>query len=170
VTTRSGRIEIGGVARAHGIRGEVVIFTHDPDSATLGEVATIFVGGIERTITNARDTHRGWLVALEGIATRNDAERLQGQPVEVDREALQLEPDDILLSDLLGCEVRRPDGSLWGKVAEIQTGDHQDLLVIHDGDIERLLPLVDEFVTQIDLETSTITIDPPEGLPESKRR
>ena len=28
----------------------------------------------------------------------------------------------------------------------------QDLLVIHDGDIERLLPLVDVFVTDIDLD------------------
>ena len=81
MTARSGRIEIGGVARAHGIRGEIVIFTHDPDSETLGNVTAIFVGGVERTITNARDTHRGWLVAIEGVTTRNEAELLQGKPV-----------------------------------------------------------------------------------------
>ena len=39
--------------------------------------------------------------------------------------------------------------------------------MIHDGEIERLLPLVDEFVTTIDLEAGVVTVDPPEGLPES---
>jgi 16S rRNA processing protein RimM len=165
----SPRIEIGGVARAHGIKGEVVIFTHDPDSTTLGDVETIFVGGVEMKISNARDTHRGWLVALAGVATRNDAERLQGKPVEVDRAQLQLDEEDVLLADLIGCTVRRPDGSTWGTVAHVHSHEFQDMLVIHDGEIERLLPLVDEFVTQIDLDERVVHVDPPEGLPESKR-
>ena len=53
------RVEIGGIARAHGIKGEVVIVTHDPDSDTLGRVETIYVSGKPRTIKAARDTHRG---------------------------------------------------------------------------------------------------------------
>jgi 16S rRNA processing protein RimM len=163
------RIEIGGVARAHGIRGEVVIITHDPDSETLGSATSIFVGGVERKILQARDTQRGWLIALEGIVTRNDAEALQGKPVEIDRAALELGDDDVLLDDLIDCEVRLPDGKLWGKVAEILIGAHQDLLVIHDGEIERMLPMVDEFVTSIDVEAGVVTVNPPEDLPEHKR-
>jgi 16S rRNA processing protein RimM len=164
------RIEIGGIARAHGIKGEVVIVTHDPDSDTLGRVETIYVAGTPRAIKGARSTHRGWLVALDGVVTRNDAEALQGQPVEVDRDALELDEDDVLLHDLVGCAVKKTDGTPWGTVAAIESGDFQDLLVIHDNGIERLLPLVDAFVTDIDLDTSTITVDPPEGLPESKAR
>jgi 16S rRNA processing protein RimM len=163
------RIEIGGVARAHGIRGEVVIVTHDPDSDTLANVDKIYVGGVERKVLQARDTQRGWLVVLEGVPTRNDAEALKGKPVEVDREALELDPDDVLLDDLINCEVRLPDGTPWGTVAEIIIGAHQDLLVIHDGEIERLLPLVDEFVTNVDVEAGVVTVSPPEDLPENKR-
>ena len=166
---RPARIEIGGVARAHGIKGEVVIVTHDPDSTTLGEVDRVWVGGIERQIRIARGTHRGWLVGLEGVATRNDAEALRGQAVEVARAALDLAEDDVLLADLLGCEVRRPDGAPWGTIAAVEAGDFQDLLVIHDGDLERLLPLVDAFVTEIDLDARVVIVDPPEGLPEHKR-
>jgi 16S rRNA processing protein RimM len=164
------RIEIGGVARAHGIRGEVVIVTHDPDSATLGNVSSIYVDGVERKIVQARDTQRGWLVALEGVITRNDAEALRGKKVEVDRDALELGDEDVLLDDLVDCEVRLPDGTPWGTIAEIMIGAHQDLLVIHDGEIERLLPLVDEFVTSIDVEAGVVTVSPPENLPESKLR
>ena len=164
------RVEIGGIARAHGIKGEVVIVTHDPDSDTLGRVETIYVAGQPRTIKVARHTHRGWLVVLDGVTTRNDAEALQGKPVEVDRDALELDEDDVLLHDLIGCKVVKTDGTPWGTVAAVEAGDFQDLLVIHDNGVERLLPLVDVFVTAIDLDASVITVDPPEGLPEGKAR
>ena len=163
------RVEIGGIARAHGIRGEVVIVTHDPDSETLGQVAEVWVDGALRSITSARPTHRGWLVLFDGVTTRNDAEALRGKQIEVDRAALELDDDDILLDDLVGCRVVLRDGTAWGSVAAVDAGV-QDLLVIHDGDIERLLPLVDAFVVAIDLAAGTVTVDPPEGLPENRRR
>jgi len=163
------RIEIGRIARAHGIRGEVVIITHDPASDVLDDLRQIWVNGVLRTITGARGTHRGWLIQLEGVLTRNDAEALRGQSVEVDRDQLALEDDDVLLDDLVGCKVQLADGTAWGEVVSVDSGAMQDTLVIHYGDRERLLPLVDEFVTRIDLEAGVITVAPPEGLPDSPR-
>ncbi len=162
------RIEIGRIARAHGIRGEVVIVTHDPESGLLDKLEIVWVAGVGRRVVLARDTHRGWLVQFEGVATRNDAEQLRGQAVEVDREALALGDDDILLDDLVGCQVKLVDGTPWGTIHSIDSG-MQDLLVIHDGELERLLPLVDEFVKVIDLESGVVVVDPPEGLPEHKK-
>jgi 16S rRNA processing protein RimM len=166
------RIEIGGIARAHGIRGEVVVHTHDPDSTTLAGIAeaqgTIWIGGIERKVLVARGTpHRGWLVELEGIATRNDAELLQGKVVEVDREDIELDDGDVLLDDMVGCKVVLKDGTDWGVIAAVDLGP-QDLLVIHAGEIERLLPLVDQFVIDIDIAARVVTVDPPPGLPENR--
>jgi len=161
------RIEIGRITRVHGIRGEVVIVTHDPESDLLDALEVLWVGGALRRVVRARNTQRGWLVQLEGIATRNDAEALRGQVIEVDRAAAGLGEDDVLLDDLVGCRVQRLDGTPWGTIAAIE-GGMQDRLVIHDGDIERLLPLVDVFVTAIDLEAGVVTVDPPEGLPEHK--
>jgi 16S rRNA processing protein RimM len=163
------RLEIGGVARVHGIRGEVVVHTHDPDSTILGEVDTIWVGGVQRKILQARGTHRGWLMAFEGVTTRNDAELLKGQIVEVDRAALGLEEGEVLLDDLVGCKVVCTDGRPWGTIAAVQLGP-QDLLLIHDGELERLLPFVDEFVKSIDVVAGIVTVDPPEGIPETKIR
>lgn len=162
------RLEIGGIARAHGIRGEVVIHTHDPDSTLLGEIEQIYVGGVVRKVLAARDTPRGWLVQLEGIVTRNDAEAVRGQIVEVDRDAVEIDEGEVLLDDLVGCQVVLPDGRPWGTIAAVDLGP-QDLLVIHDGEIERLLPLVDELVPNIDIDAGVVTVDPPEGLPETKR-
>lgn len=162
------RIEIGRVARAHGIRGEVVVVTHDPGSTVLDGIAAVWLGGARCRVLEVRDTQRGWLVLLDGVATRSDAEALRGQTVEVDRAVLELDEDDVLLGDLVGCEVRLVDGTPWGTVAAIDSG-MQDRLVIHDGELERMLPLVDEFVRSIDLEAGVVTVDPPEGLPTHRR-
>jgi 16S rRNA processing protein RimM len=158
------RIEIGWIARAHGIHGEVVIATHDPDSTLLEGIATIWVGGVACGVTGVRGTQRGWLVQLDGITTRNDAEAMRGKLVEVDREVLQLADEDVLLADLVGCRVELVDGTPWGTIHAVEPG-MQDLLVIHDGELERLLPLVDEFVKRIDLDGGVVTVDPPDGLP-----
>jgi 16S rRNA processing protein RimM len=166
--TDEARVEIGGVARAHGIRGEVVIVTHDPDSDTLGNVEQVFIGGVVRKVTGARDTQRGWLVQLEGIVTRNDAEALKGAVVEVLRSDLALENDDVLLQDLVGCKVVLVDGTPWGEIASIDVGPGQDRLVIHDNGVERMVPLVDVFLVKVDLDARVVTVDPPEGTPETK--
>jgi 16S rRNA processing protein RimM len=161
------RLEIGGVARAHGIRGEIVIFTHDPDSDTLGKIDSIYVGGVERKILGARDTQRGWLITLDGVVTRNDAEALKGKVVEIDRDLLELDDDDVLLEDMVGLECRLPDGTVWGTVHAVDPGAFQDLLIVHHGDVERMLPIVDVFVTSIDLDARVIIVTPPEGLPDT---
>ena len=162
------RIEIGGVARAHGIRGEVVIVTHDPDT-DLFDFGTLWIDGVLRKVIGARETPKGWLVELEGILTRNDAETLRGQAVAVDREQIEMTDGDVLLGDLIGLAVVKVDGTPWGTIASIDVGEMQNLLVIHDGELERMLPMVDEFVKNIDVERSVVTVDPPDGLPELKR-
>src|SRR5262249_44145704 len=95
------RIEIRRITRPHGIRGEVVIATRDTTDELLGGAETLWVGGVARKVLRARSTHRGWLVQLEAIATRNDAEALRGQRVEIDRAELALDDDDVLLDDLI---------------------------------------------------------------------
>ena len=163
------RLQIGGIARAHGIRGEVVIVTHDPDSTVLGTLPTIYIDGAPRRIVAARDTDRGWLVVLEGMTTRNEAEALRGKQIEVDRSVLDLDDDDVLLDDLVGCKVVKVDGTPWGTITAVESSPLQDRLVIEDGPVERMLPLVDQLVTHIDLDAGIVTVDPPEGLPEHKR-
>src|SRR5688500_10159547 len=103
-----GRIEVGFVARAHGIRGEVCAITHDPESTTLGDVEAVWIGGKRFTVIGARDTQKGWLLSLDGVPDRNAAEGLRGSTVEVEREDIELGEDEMLIADLVGCAVRLP--------------------------------------------------------------
>jgi 16S rRNA processing protein RimM len=163
------RVEIGVVARAHGIRGEVRVHLHNPASTALEEAETLWVGERAYAIEAARPVAGAYLVALEGVADRNAAEALRGRPVSVARDDLALDEGEFLLADLVGCRVELPDGSDWGLVSGLELGP-QDRLVIRQGDIERLLPVVDEFLIDIDLEARRIVVDPPADLPEDKAR
>ena len=166
------RIEIGGIARAHGIRGEVVVVTHDPDSTILEDVDELFIRDQRYVIKAARATHRGWLVALQGLENRNDAERLQGAAVAIDRSEIELADGEVILDDMIGCEVRLTDGTSWGQITEIDVGFQDRLIIVQTTPgaataIERMLPLVDQFVLKVDLEAGIVTIDPPDGIPQN---
>lgn len=161
--TRDELVEIGFVARAHGLRGEIVVGLHNPDSTALTVGEPLVIGGTSYLLASLRPGPSGLLVTLAGVDDRTAAEALRGKPVEVDRLRVT-EPDELLLEDLIGFEVRLIDGSSWGKVVGLELG-LQDRLVVHDADVERLVPVVDPLIVEIDSEGSVIVVNPPEGWP-----
>ena len=162
-------IEIGVVARAHGIRGEVRVHLHNPASTALDDAEVLWLGEREYAIESARPVAGAYLVALAGVEDRNAAEALRGRPVWVARDDIDLDEGELLLADLVGCRVELPDGSEWGVVSGLELGA-QDRLVIRQGEVERLLPVVDEFLLDIDVEARRIVVDPPADFPEDKAR
>jgi 16S rRNA processing protein RimM len=164
------RVEVGYVARAHGVRGELRVATHDPESTSLESAAEVWIGGERFAVDRARRVEGATLVRLEGVDDRDRAETLRGRPVEVSREALGLAEGEVLLADMIGCVAVLRDGSPYGRVVGIDVGDPQSRLVLHDGEVERLVPIVDEIVVEVDLEGARVVLDPPEGLPETPIR
>ncbi len=160
------RIEVAYVSRAHGVRGEVLAVPFVTGSTSLEEVDGAWIGGQYLAIERARPVPDGYLLVLAGVRDRDRAHALRGKTVELDRDALDLDDDEVLLADLVGCRVVTADGVAWGEVAAIEVGP-QDRLVIRDLDakVERLLPVVDEFLADIDLEARVITVTPPDGIP-----
>jgi 16S rRNA processing protein RimM len=165
-TTAGEMVEIGRVTRPHGVRGELRVAPHDPASTVLAGVDAVALDGRPYRVASARAVNGAYLLRLDGVGDRNAAEELRDARVSVARDALGLSEDDILLVDLVGCAVFLEDGSPWGEVVEVSVGP-QDRLVIHDGSVERLLPLVDAFVVAVDVDNRRIVVAPPDGLPES---
>jgi 16S rRNA processing protein RimM len=158
------RLAIGYVARAHGLRGELRVHTHDPESATLLEVRRVWIGGAERVVEAARPTSGAVLLLVAGIADRDAAEALKGQAVEVAREDVPLDEGEYLLADLPGCEVSAAGGASLGRVVEVMPAA-QPLLVVHGAGLERLIPVVPDFVKEVDLAARRIVVALPEDLP-----
>ncbi|MEZ4399405.1 MAG: ribosome maturation factor RimM [Kofleriaceae bacterium] len=169
-------IEVATVAKAHGIRGEVLAVLIDPASETLGQVEVVWIGGVRYEVVSARPVGGAYLIAVAGVADRDAAALLRGQAVAVARDQLDLDEDDVLYADLVGCRCQLADGRPWGTIVAIELGP-QDRLVIHDeqhedgtpGAVERLLPLVDAFIASIDPDAKLVVVTPPDGIPEEPR-
>jgi 16S rRNA processing protein RimM len=159
-------VDIGYVARPHGIRGDLRVVLYNPESALLAEVRSVRIGAELYEIATARAVQGAFLLHLVDLDDRNEAELLRGQVVSVPRSLIPLDDGEVLLADLLGCEAVLPDGSSYGTIEAVEPGA-QDRLVIRQGDIERLLPLVPEFVGAVDLAAGRVVVTPPEGLPEA---
>jgi 16S rRNA processing protein RimM len=158
-------VEIGFVARAHGLRGEIVVGLHNPRSTALDATEELVIGGTPYRVESVRQGNHGPLVALAGVGDRTAAEALKGKPIEVPR-ALVADADDILLEELVGFEVRLVDGTAWGKIVGLEFGP-QDRLVIHDHEVERLIPIVDELIAEIDVADKVVIVTPPTAWPST---
>jgi 16S rRNA processing protein RimM len=161
----SDTIEIGYVARAHGIRGEIFAATHDPDSTTLEEADAVYIAGTRYAVEHSRPMKEGWLLALEGVLDRNLAETLRGKTISVDRALISVEPGEVILSDLVGFAVRLPDGTSWGTVTAVEIGP-QDRLIVCDHRVERQVPYVPELVADVDVPARVIVVTPLDDWPE----
>lgn len=156
-------VEVGVITRPHGVRGELRVVMHQPGSTALEGAAEVWIDGEVREVISARAVKDAVLLKLAGITDRDVAADLRGAPIAVARQQLAIEPGELLLADLVGCVVVTTAGDEWGEVVRVETGPQDRLVIV--GDRERQLPLVDEFVRSIDLETGRIVIEPPDGLP-----
>jgi 16S rRNA processing protein RimM len=164
-------LEVGYVARVHGLKGELAVRTFDPDSEALSSVRRIVLrlrSGEERdlSLVSVRGAAEAVLVTLAGIDSREDAEPLRGAAVLVHREDLPPPSEgEWFQGDLVGLEARTPEGIPLGKVTEIWNTGPVPVLVVEGGGREALMvPFVDEFVPEVDVPAGVLVVRPPEML------
>ena len=169
---------IGRVRRAHGIRGELVVepVTDAPD-AIFASGRRVFVGRADgelpdasRTlvVARARDFKEGLLVMFEGLADRNEAERLRDRTLHVPVDELPPpDEDEVYFHDLIGMRAQLGDGTLVGEVETLWELPQALTLEIRrpKGDTV-LVPWLPQMVSGVDTEARVVTLTPPEGLLE----
>lgn len=160
---------IGRVRTAHGVRGELKVesLSGETDHFLGLESLTLVRGENRRTVTveSVRAAHRGLLIKLEGVDSPEVAKKWRGWEIAVPREsASPLGDDEYYLADLVGMRVVF-EGTERGSIAAILEGGKTALLevVLPDGE-RRIVPFQSEFVTDVDLESETLTLATDEVL------
>lgn len=161
-------LDVGYVARAHGLKGTLIIKTFDPTSTALGEVDRVRLTPKEgpstiREIDALRDGPGGdLLLDLATLTSRNEADALVGSTLAVHRDELDPpEPGEVFQGDLVGLAAFTRDGAPLGTVTAVwATGPVPNLVVTRDGH-EELVPFAEDFVLEVDLEGGRIVLAPP---------
>jgi len=161
----SSRVNIGVVAKAHGIRGEVSVRLWGENPHSLKAVSKVWLDQdgtlTEKKVVSLRPDKERLLLMLEGTPDRNAAELLRGQEVYVLRGQLaEPEEGEYYIIDLIGCTVSTSSGQTVGTVTDVlQPGGNDVYVLSAPGGGSVMLPAVPVLITDIDLESKTILVD-----------
>ena len=130
---RDDLIQVGRVAGAFGVRGELRItsFTADPVALVDYKVLLREDGSAGLTVTSGRAAKGSVVVWTEQVQTRDQAEALRGLKLYIPRADLPAPDDDeFYVTDLIGLSVETTDGEALGTVKAVQDFGAGDLLEI----------------------------------------
>ena len=167
------RLVVGRIGKAHGLRGEVTVEVRTDDPETrFAPGAVLETDPPARgplTVASGRVQGGRLVLSFAGVADRTAAEALRHTMliVEADPDELPDDPDEFYDHQLVGLSMVTVDGREVGTVAEMLHLPTQDLFAVRRPDgREALIPFVAEFVPEVDLDRSTVVVDPPPGLLE----
>lgn len=147
-------LEVGKIAKAHGLRGEVIVelYTNRDERVATGAQLESVNGTM--TVQYSKPHQHRWIVKFEGVGSREEAEALHG--LVLSAEPLE-DPDALWVHEMLGSAVVDADGIERGEITGIVANPAGDLIETSQG---HLIPL--RFVTSN--ENKLVTVDPPAGL------
>ena len=169
-------IELGVVARPHGVTGEVRVHVFNPKSTLLRELTEIFLireGGEAPAlveVVHARQGPKALLMRFAGVSSLEDAEALRGYALCVPREALpDLEEGEYYHTDLIGLEAFEGPESI-GRVVDVIDYPSAECLKIQrpDGFLE--VPMRPPWLDHVDIEGGKVHLEGLDGIPLQKRR
>jgi 16S rRNA processing protein RimM len=159
------QICVARIGAAHGVRGTVKLWTFTEDPLAVkryGPLATKD-GARSFEVTHAREA-KGHLVAtLKGIATREDAERLNGLELYIAREKLPAtDADEYYHADLIGLAAVNTADEPIGRVIAIHNFGAGDIIEIAPPNgATMLLPFSNAVVPTVDLAKGRVVIELP---------
>ncbi|MDR3512677.1 MAG: ribosome maturation factor RimM [Caulobacteraceae bacterium] len=159
-------IEVGRVAGAFGVRGEVRIttFTADPLALMRYRALRRADGSPALTLSGGRAAKGGIVARAKEVETREQAEALRGLRLYIARDALPPpEEDEFYLADLVGLEARAPDGEVVGRIRAVENFGAGDLLEITPaaGGPTWWLPFTKEAAPEVNITGGFVTVIRP---------
>ncbi len=162
-------IVLGRVVAPFGVHGwlRVHAFGDDPDAWRKMRKLWLSVDAEAPTecwavheLTGLRRHGDGIVAKLAGIDDRNASEAVGSCYIGAPREELPAPAaDEYYWADLIGLDVLNEQDQLLGRVESlIETGANQ-VLVVKDGERERLLPFIAHVVKAVDLSARQIRVD-----------
>ena len=163
------RICIAKFGAAHGVRGEIRLwtFTEDPLSvANYGPLETLD-GKRRFEIATARAAKDHLVARIKGIDSREDAEKLNGLELFVAREKLPATDDDEFYhADLIGLAAVTPQHEPLGRILAVHNFGAGDIIevVFDNGGETKLLPFTNAVVPTVDLPNKRVIVVLPDEV------
>jgi len=163
-------VVIGEITKPFGLKGGLKIrpLTEDPERfrRLAGAVLEAADGSRQTcTIAEVRTDRDSVVLFCREIDTVEQVERFVGGTVRIPgSEAIRLPQGSYFQHDLVGLQVFLEDGRYLGEIREIWSTGSNDVLVVRDGERERLIPAIKSIVVEVNLTEKRMVLRWMEGL------
>ncbi len=159
------KIKIGQIVNAVGLKGEVKVYNYSDSQERYYDLQTVYLDDETYEIEKVRFQQHLVILKFKGVDDRNAAEALKGKYLNITEADLKELPEGTYyIRDLIGVLVVLESGEVLGTLTNVLQNFAQDLYEIDVNGKKVLLPAVNEFVLDVDLESRKVTVRLPEGL------
>ncbi|MBQ9233146.1 MAG: 16S rRNA processing protein RimM [Lachnospiraceae bacterium] len=161
---------IGVITSTHGLKGEVKVFPTTDDVGRFKKLKKCFIRTKDKDIEVEKNTCKFFknmvILSFKEFNNINDIEKYKGCDLYVTREnAVPLKEDEFYISDIIGAEVFEENGNKLGVLSDVLKTGANDVFVVKLPDKkEVLIPVVKEFVPDMDVEQKKITVKLMKGM------
>lgn len=169
-------LRIGKIISLHGIKGEVKVFPTTDDIKRFDYLKKFYIVDSE----DADDTtfskmniyekesvkyiKNTCILKIKGYEKIEDSSKFIGKNIYVERsDAIKLNTNEFYIVDLIGLKCYK-DQEYIGVVNDIMKTKANSILVVEYNGKEILIPMVSDFIKQIDIKESLVRIKSLEGL------
>ncbi|MBQ3426383.1 MAG: ribosome maturation factor RimM [Clostridia bacterium] len=167
---KDNKLEVGKIVNTHGLRGEVKVVPWMDAAEDFEELTHIYIKTrhelISATVAAVRYQKNNLIVKLREYDDINEIEQYKGCVLLAERSELpELEDGAHYIVDLIGLDVYTEEGEYVGVIADVfNTGANDIYDVKREGKRNLLLPVIDDVVKDIDMDTGRVTVNIMEGL------
>ena len=162
------KVCVARIGAAHGVRGAVKLWTFTEDPFAVKDYGPLSTkdGARQFEVTSAREAKDHLVVTFKGVATRDEAERLNGIELYVPREKLPaIEDDEYYHADLIGLIAVTPADEPLGRVIAIHNFGAGDIIEIApESGMTVLLPFSNAVVPTVDIAGGRVVIALPDEI------
>ncbi len=161
-------LETGKIVGTHGVRGMLRVQPWSDSGDFLKQFKYIYADslGNKKIKINSVQPHGNIvLLSLDGVNSIEEAEKLRGTVIYIDRKDVKLPKGRYFIDDLIGCAVKDADsGEDLGVLSDVSSTGANDVWHIKRNDREYLIPAIDEVIVSVDIENSSVVLRPLKGI------
>ncbi|MBP5312463.1 MAG: 16S rRNA processing protein RimM [Clostridia bacterium] len=165
-------ITIGKIVNVHGVHGEVKVLPDTDDVNRFRKLKSVLLlaGDVRRRVEvkGVKFTNKFVVLKLEGVDDRDQADRMRGIELQVERkDAIKLPEGRYFIGDLIGCLVLEDDGNELGRITDVFLGVGNDIYNVETPEGKTILiPVLPDVVLDVDVEAAVVKVKLPPGLRE----
>ena len=163
---------LGKVAKKFSFKGEVLIYLDTDEPELYENMESVFVefnkNLVPFFIDNSNLHKNDFLrVKFEDVDNEEDADSILNCEVYLPLSMLpKLSGNKFYFHEVIGFEIEDKRLGVFGKIVSINDSSAQPLFEVINGNVEILIPMIDQFLVKIDRTNKKVIMDLPEGLVE----